>query len=428
MTDQPHDDAPGDAAGEVPRGPARPPRRGGSDRPGEPVGPGGPVGSAAEPALPVEDDGYADRDDVDLDDHHDYVDLPPEASAHKWLAAIVVMALLVGVVVGGTWWWYRKQVDPSGGPGQVVRVEVPAGSTTNGIGQILEGKGVITNAMVFNFYAGRKGVGGFQAGVYEFRENSDFDLVLTTLAAGPKAPVTPKVVKVSVPEGLTVAEIITRINRSIPRLALADLQSALADGKVNSPLRPPEQPSYEGLLFPATYEVADEDAALDVLDQMAAEMDNRLSRLDVAAAQGRISETWGLELSAYELIIVASMVQAEAGNAEEAAKVATVIYNRLAEGMALGIDAVDQYGAELAGVPVDYDDTSSPYNTRRNAGLPPTPIAAPGDYALEAALAPADGSWLYYVLAEPKVHVFVTTNAEFLEAKRICRGRGLGCG
>ena len=135
-----------------------------------------------------------------------------------------------------------------------------------------------------------------------------------------------------------------------------------------------------------------------------------------------------LELTDYDLVKVASMVQAEAGTVDEAPQIATVIYNRLAQGMPLGIDAVDRYGAALAGTDVDYDDGALPYNTRRRRGLPPTPIAAPGEFALEAALRPAEGAWLYYVLQEERSHVFVVTNAEFLEAKRICRERNLGCG
>ena len=122
------------------------------------------------------------------------------------------------------------------------------------------------------------------------------------------------------------------------------------------------------------------------------------------------------------------MIQSEAGNADEAPKIATVIYNRLKANMPLGIDAVDQYGAKATGTKVDYTDSSLPYNTRRKAGLPPTPISAPGDYALSAALNPADGPWLYYVLQAPRVHTFVTSAAEFNAAKAQCRRLGLGCG
>lgn len=346
----------------------------------------------------------------------------------KWAAVGLVLVVVVGLVLGGGWWWWNRQIDPPGSPGEQISIEVPSGSSVSGIGSILEDRGVIANAMVFNYYAGRKDAGPFQAGVYHLRKNSDFDLVLRTLASGPSEPLAPKVAKVSIPEGLTVAEIVARIAKTLPRMSADDLQAALQGGKVATSLRPADQPSYEGLLFPATYEVANGTSGPALLDELAAEMESRVEGLDVAAAQARIKSTWGIDLSAYDLVKVASMIQSEAGNADEAPKIATVIYNRLSQKRALGIDAVDRYGAKLAGTDVSYDDETLPYNTRRRLGLPPTPISAPGEYALDAAFNPADGPWLYYVLEQPRVHTFVTTNAEFLQAKRICEQRGLGCG
>ncbi len=120
-------------------------------------------------------------------------------------------------------------------------------------------------------------------------------------------------------------------------------------------------------------------------------------------------------------------MQEEAGSAEEAPKVARVIANRLQQGWALGIDATSQYLAGIEGGAVDFE-SDSPYNTRRQVGLPPTPIAAPGAYALEAAAAPEPGPWMYYVLTDPGVHTFVVTDAEFQEAKQICIAKDLGCG
>lgn len=369
-------------------------------------------------------------DDRDYDDHddHDYVELPGEGTMPKWAAVAVVLALLVAVVVGGGWWWWNRQINPPGSAGQEISVEVPSGASVSGIGSILENRGVISNSMVFNFYAGQKNAGPFQAGVYRIRKNSDFDTVLRVLDAGPSEPLAPKFVKVSIPEGLTISEIVARITKAVPRISTDELQGVLAGGKVVSGLRPTDQPSYEGLLFPATYDVGSQTTGPDLLNLLAAEMEQRVEGLDVTAAQARISADWGLNLTTYELLTVASMIQSEAGNADEAPKIATVIYNRLRENRALGIDAVDQFGATLAGTKVNYEDASLPYNTRRRLGLPPTPISAPGEYALEAAFNPAVGPWLYYVLEQPRVHTFVTTNAEFLAAKKVCKERGLGCG
>src|SRR5690606_12058114 len=108
-------------------------------------------------------------------------------------------------------------------------------------------------------------------------------------------------------------------------------------------------------------------------------------------------------LTAYEYIVIASMIEKEARLAEEHPMISRVIHNRLALGMNLGIDATVIYarGPERTGPLTDADlAIDSPYNTRLYPGLPPTPIAAPSRSALDAALHPADGPWLYYVLAD----------------------------
>jgi UPF0755 protein len=407
-------------AGRAPAGPSRPPRRSGPRRP---------VAEAAATA-PATAAPAAAAGDADLppDDGHDYVDLPPEGSLPKWLGVLIVFGLIIGLIVGGAWWWYGKQIDPSGSPGRAVSVQVPEGSSLSGIGSILESEGVISNAMVFNFYAGRKDAGPFQAGSYQLRQNSDFDLVLRTLAAGPKAPLVATVTKVTIPEGYTVAKVLARIHEKVPRLAVADLQAALDGGQVPTSLKPADQRSYEGLLFPATYEVTAKMTAVEVLTLMAQEMEQRADALGIQAAQEHIKRQWGLDLTAYDMLKVASMIQFEAAIPADAPKIATVTYNRMEKGTPLGFDSTSIYEAALKGVDtVDYE-VDTPYNTRVNAGLPPTPIAAPGEYALTGAMEPEDGPWLYFVLTDAKEVTFTVTYDDFLKAKQLCRERDLGCG
>jgi UPF0755 protein len=158
---------------------------------------------------------------------------------------------------------------------------------------------------------------------------------------------------------------------------------------------------------------------------MTAQLDRVLDELNVASAQARFN------LTPYEVVIVASLIEEETRVDAERAKVARVIYNRLRDGIPLGIDATSRYEAELAGRDRDDIDfeSDSPYNTRRIAGLPPTPIASPGRASIEAALNPADGPWIYYVLADEEGNHFFTDSArEFERAKAECRDRGLGCG
>jgi len=374
-----------------------------------------------------------DEPAIEYEYEYEYEDLPREGRFPRWLAVLVVFAVLVGAVVGGAWWWYDRQINPPGSPGETVSVEIPPGASNSGIGSILDREGVVPSALVFNFYASRKDAGPFQAGVYKLRQNSDIDLVLDTMAKGPSAEArTAETARVSIPEGLTVAAVVSRVADQVPRLEVEKLQAALDDGAVTTSLKPDDQKSYEGMLFPATYEVAGNTSEREFLTQLADEMQTRVSGLDPAAAKARVKERFGLDLSTYELLTVASLVQAEAGNAEEAPKIATVIYNRLAEdstALTLGIDASDAYGAKLEGVDLAaYQQTDGAYNTRKVKGLPPTPIAAPGDFALAAAFDPAEGDWLYYVLTNPRTHTFVVTDAEFQAAKQVCIQKNLGCG
>jgi UPF0755 protein len=311
-------------------------------------------------------------------------------------------------------------VPPAGG-------SVPEGATTSKVSSILDDEGVITSATLFDFYVGGKDLSAVQAGLYTFRVNSSFDQAIATLNAGPDAPLSAATTKVNIPEGYTVAQIIARISEKIPRLTAEELQAALDEGKVPTALKPEGTTSYEGLLFPATYEVTDEDSAADVLTKMAQEMETRVAGLGIDAAAAEISQKWGIEMTPYGLLTTASLVQEEAGSAEEAPKVATVIYNRLRDGTPLGIDATSKYLATIEGGEIDFE-SDSPYNTRKQAGLPPTPIASPGEYALNGAFHPAEGPWIYYVLTDPGVHSFTDSYAEFQQWKDICIQKDLGCG
>lgn len=411
----------------VRRGPARPPRRG-QARGGSSSRPGEPGGVLAEPMsgehlqVAAIAGGYVEGED-DLS----HTKLP------RWVLVVGSLVVVIALLFGAVTWWYNRQLDPPGSPGAEVTVQIPRGASTSGIGSILERNDVIPNSMVFNFYSSRKGAGPFEAGAYVFQENSSVDLALEVLEAGPTGRVVDsEVAKLTVPEGLTVGEIVARTNKQIPRLTVADLEKALGS-EVTSTLRPEGTTSLEGLLFPATYDIGPDRTAGDVLGLLAAEMQSRVARLDPESAVARINSRYGLELTTYDLLIVASMVQAEAAGADEAPMVASVIYNRLADTTGqfpyLGIDAVDEYGAELEGItPNQYRATDGVYNTRNSRrGLPPTPIGAPGDYALGAAFTPSDSEFLYYVLTSPGEHSFAVTQGEHQSNVAICRQKNLGC-
>ena len=366
--------------------------------------------------------------DDEIDDGYEYEELPPESSRGRRVA-LVLLALFVvaALLVAGLALYVRGRLDPGGDPGAEIRLAVATGSTNGDIAQLLADEGVIPDAWVFEQYLRYKGAEGFQAGDYVFRENSAAWDALEVLRG---QPLPPESIAFTVPEGLTIREYPAQIVDDITTFDAARLAELISTGAVARPVAVPEATSLEGLLFPDTYQVG---AAMDeaaVLNLMTAQFDRIAAEVDLVGGAARLGYT------PYEVLVVASLIQEEYGIPEEMGKMARVIYNRLDMGEPLGIDATSRYEAELAGrsrEDVDFE-SDSPYNTRRNPGLPPTPIAAPGRLAIEAALNPVDGPWIFYVRdpdasrTPPGGHFFTESAREFEQVKAECEEAGLGCG
>jgi UPF0755 protein len=339
----------------------------------------------------------------------------------RLLLGVAVVLLLV---LGAAGVWVARQINPSGSPGEVRTITVPEGASSSSIGDLLADEGIITSAFVWDWYLRVNGGGPFQAGEYQLAEDSSMGDVVDSLSDGP-AP--PEERRYTVPEGFTLSEILDRLADPEKGLGIDadELRQLMDSGQVRSAYQPADQPSNEGILFPETYSVDPEATPLQVLQQMVAELDATMAGLEVESAQERFN------LTPYEILVVASLIEEETKIPEERPMVARVIYNRLRQGIPLGIDATSRYEAEVEGRDRgDIDFTSSsPYNTRRVKGLPPTPIASPGRASIEAALNPADGPWTFYVLEDEAGHHFFTdSNSEFLAAKDRCEDAGLGCG
>jgi len=150
-----------------------------------------------------------------------------------------------------------------------------------------------------------------------------------------------------------------------------------------------------------------------------------LDQLEVVLDRYQLS-TAPQGLDPYQLLIVASMVEREAKVDADRPRIATVIYNRLRRDMPLQIDATVEYAVGHSRLTAGDLRSSSPYNTYRHVGLPPTPIASPGEASIKAALQPADGDWLYYVIAtERGEHAFTASYQEFLRLKADAQAKGL---
>jgi UPF0755 protein len=335
------------------------------------------------------------------------------------LTVLGVVVLVLLLVAGGVAWWVKRQVDPPGSGKEVV-VDVPQGSSLQRIASILDEQGVVNSARLFRVYLQSKGAGPFQAGSYRMRQSSSFDEAVAVLERGPELSFD----RLTIPEGFTLRQVADRVARLPGRSAERFLEVA-ASGQVRSRYQPTGSNNLEGLLLPETYSIEDEDDELAILSRM-------VGAFDTAAVQlGLDQVVQGGLVSPYQAVVVASMVEREARVPEDRGMIARVIYNRLRRGMPLQIDATVIYALGRTGesdVRVLNKDleVDSPYNTYRVTGLPPAPIAAPGRAALQAAIEPQPGPWLYYVVVEPTgKHAFSTTLDEHNRFIDLARSRGL---
>src|SRR6266540_3882407 len=220
------------------------------------------------------------------------------------------------------------------------------------------------------------------------------------------------------PEGFTVAQIVERIVAA-RRFSRAEVVKALSSPNLDVPFRPKSVRILEGLLFPQTYHIDKQDTPVTVLQQMLDQLETVTSRYDLRAAP--------LHLTPYQVLVVASIIEREAKVPADRPRIARVIYNRMAAHQKLQIDATVQYALGTSRHLTAKDlAVDSPYNTYRHEGLPPTPIAAPGEDSIRAALRPAAGPWRYYVLiSKDGRHAFTDSAVEFARLKEQARRKGL---
>jgi UPF0755 protein len=331
------------------------------------------------------------------------------------IAALVVIAVGLVVLVGGTL-WIQHEADPSGPQGAQVVVTVPSGSGENATASLLASKGVISNAFAFRIWSQFNSLPGIRSGPYAFRMNSSFGQAQAVLAAGPN------VFPLVVPSGFTVSELATRVGQLPGHFADSFLRSA-TDGSVRSPWQPPGVTSLEGLLAPGTYVVVPGETDHELLQRMVGRFDTQAARIGLAAGAQALGS------SAYQVITVASIVEKEGVLVKNMGPVARVVYNRLDRAMPLQMDSTVLYALGRDGGPVTGADlrTVSPYNTYLNKGLPPTPTCFPSVAALDAALHPPAGSWLYFVVVgSDGTEAFADTYAGQLANEALASQRGLG--
>ncbi len=341
---------------------------------------------------------------------------PRRRQAFGCLAVLLALAVLVG---GGLAAYsfglqtLRDRLSPApdydgNGSGRVL-VEVERGQSASEIATSLVAKDVVKSVRAFADAArdDPKSV-GIQVGFYRLRKQMSAEAALALLV-DPKNRVRNAV---TVPEGLRVDQIVALLAKRTS-FSVRQFERVLArPGQLGLPSYARDRP--EGYLFPATYELAPDATPRSILTAM-------VQRYDAAVADLRMdARAKALGYSVHDVMTVASIVQAEGKLPRDFPKIARVIYNRLDKGQPLQLDTTIVYIFRTQGKLTTTDQqrsADSPYNTYKNAGLPPTPIAAPGEQAIRAALRPTPGPWLYFVTTDPSngAMSFATSYADHLK-------------
>jgi UPF0755 protein len=336
------------------------------------------------------------------------------------LAPLLAFLILAGIIGGGGYYGYRWANDAlvpddyTGKGTEEVVFEVKDGQIASDVAQELERQGVVASARAFTNAIGNAGKSdALQPGTYKVRKKMPAADVVKLLL-DPKQQV---LMKVRLAEGLRLSDIYTKLaeQTGLDRKKF----EAAAKNADNLDLPAYAKGKLEGYAFPATYDFPPKATAGDVLARMVQRFHQAAEKADLVGGAKSLGHT------PHEIVTIASIIQAEAGRHEDMPKIARVIYNRLNREppMTLSMDSTVMYAWKRYRTTATHAELEikSPYNTYKNYGLPPGPITNPGDHAIEAALNPAKGSWLFFVATDPKSKVteFATTDAEFqaLEAK-----------
>lgn len=357
-------------------------------------------------------------------DHtHDHRKGRKRASSGCLLLLVLVLLMggvaYVGLTKGVDWArdQFASPADYTGDGTTPVLVEVATGDTANQLGVKLHEAGVVESAEAYINYARAHADASsrIQVGFYEVKKKMSAAAAFAVLTD----PKNIRTDKVTVPEGLRVVDVVDLLVKHT-KFSKAQFQQVLAN-PAQLGLPPYANGNPEGYLFPATYAFSPQAQPVDMLKQMVDRWRQAANDVDLEGSAKRLGYTPA------QLMTVAALVEAE-GRGADMPKIARVIYNRIENPGTAGtvgklqIDATVNYALGRTGVAHTSHadlDVDSPYNTYRNAGLPPGPIEAPGDDALAAAAHPAAGDWYYYVTVNLRTGEtkFASTPEEFQQFK-----------
>jgi UPF0755 protein len=332
--------------------------------------------------------------------------VPHSRRRGRWrgrIGALVVLVLAAALI-----WFLVELFQPLGtSPQGSVTVVIPPHSSTKEIGALLQRDGVIAHGFFFELRATLGGErGDLRSGTYHLQRDMSYASVLSVLSKPPHAAPT---TQLTIAEGHTRAYVsaLLRKQKINGNYLAATRHSPLLDPHAYG--APRKVPSLEGFLFPDTFSLVKPVKVSALVSDQLKDFKQRFARVNLSYARAR-------HLSPYEVLTVASLIEAEAASQKARPLIASVIYNRLADHMMLQFDTTTQYatGNYTKPLTVSQLHSSSPYNTHTHFGLPPTPIDSPGLASIEAAAHPARTSYLYF-FAKPcsDQTVFASSYAQF---------------
>jgi UPF0755 protein len=326
-----------------------------------------------------------------------------QAVVSNWPRLLVIAAVLLLL------WFLIALFQPfHGSEGGEVVVSVPKGASVSEVGDLLDGAGVVSSSALFQLrvtLAGKRSE--LLPGTYTLHRNESYGDAIDDLTTPPRKR---GIVTVTIPEGLSRPQI-------APLAKQAGLTGSYLKASVRSKYLNPSRygaqgraRNLEGFLFPDTFQVKSGTPVSNLVQEQVQDFQRRIKGVNMKYARSK-------NLTTYDVLIIASMIEREAQIDRERPLVAAVIYNRLHRGMPLGIDATTRFAVGNYTEPLTESqlNSPSPYNTRLRAGLPPGPIGNPGLASIEAAAHPAKVNYLYYVVKPGSCgeHNFSSSAAQF---------------
>ncbi len=338
---------------------------------------------------------------------------PTRAPRRLWLRLVVVLctlALVACAALGAGAFLVYQHVTQPGVAGEAVKVTIPEGVKGKQAARILADKGLVEHELLFRLALRLDSTHKpIKQGWYALPRGLSPMELLHLLQQGsnrkPDPDEAPPELKVTVPEGLTIAQVAQQFAHPQAFVEAASDPQLVAQLGLHVD-------TLEGFLFPNTYYFDKPPSEREVVERMLGEFKRQYDGLISTAPLPK-----GFDQIA--VVTIASLVEEEARVADERPKVAAVIYNRLVKKMPLQLDSTLQYALHKYGQRLLYADreVDSPYNTYKHPGLPPGPISSPGLASLRAALQPAEADYLYFVSnADGQTHTFSSTEAEHLRA------------